>query len=100
MRLVKRARPDSYQGDKVYNKYFNAIKNGMPTLDITDCPDLAPILFTLAAFYNGAVFTGTRRLKMKESDRAAVMQKELSHFGANIEVYENKCIFDSQSSSF
>lgn len=84
--------PDSYQGDKVYNKYFNAIKNGMPTLDITDCPDLAPILFTLAAFYNGAVFTGTRRLKMKESDRAAVMQKELSHFGANIEVYENSVV--------
>lgn len=83
---------DSYQGDKVYNKYFNAIKNGMPTLDITDCPDLAPILFTLAAFYNGAVFTGTRRLKMKESDRAAVMQKELSHFGANIEVYENSVV--------
>lgn len=84
--------PDSYQGDKVYNKYFNAIKNGMPTLDITDCPDLAPILFTIAAFYNGAVFTGTRRLKMKESDRAAVMQKELSHFGANIEVYENSVV--------
>ncbi len=83
---------ESYQGDKVYNEYFEAIKNGVPTIDITNCPDLAPILFTIAAFYNGAVFIGTRRLKMKESDRAAVMREELSNFGAYIEVKENSVI--------
>ncbi len=83
---------NSYQGDKVYFDYFDSLKKGEPTLDITDCPDLAPILFTVAAYFNGAVFTGTKRLKMKESDRAQVMKEELQKFGADITVNENEVI--------
>ena len=65
--------PDSLQGDRVYADYFRKISAGTPTLDISDCPDLGPVLFALAAMKNGAVFTGTDRLKAKESDRGAAM---------------------------
>ena len=83
---------DSTQGDKIYRKYFEELKNGTPVLDITDCPDLAPILMTLASILNGATLKGTSRLKIKESDRGEVMKKELSKFSADITVLENEII--------
>ena len=85
---------NSKQGDKVYRDYFSLLRQGTPTLDIKNCPDLAPILMTLAVFCNGCKLTGTRRLKIKESDRGAVMAKELSKFGAKITVCENEIIID------
>lgn len=81
--------PDSKQGDKIYRELFDRLDEGDAEIDLSDCPDLAPVLFTLAAMKNGAVFHGTRRLKIKESDRAAVMAEELSKFGANISVMDN-----------
>lgn len=83
---------NSTQGDKIYKAYFNELKNGSPTLDITDCPDLAPILMTMASVLNGATLKGTSRLKIKESDRGEVMKKELSKFSADITVLENEII--------
>lgn len=71
----------SLQGDRVYKEHFEALRNGNATIDISDCPDLGPVLFTVAAVHNGGVFTGTRRLKIKESDRGTVMCEELSKFG-------------------
>ena len=48
------------------------------------------MLFALAAALgNGARFTGTRRLRIKESDRAAVMAQELEAFGIRTELHEN-----------
>lgn len=78
------------QGDSVYKEYFALLQNGNPTLDLSDCPDLAPILMSVAALYNGAVFTGTKRLKIKESDRGEVMRAELSKFGSSVTVEDNK----------
>lgn len=86
---VKGLNAVSLQGDKVYKEYFDAINEGCPTLDISDCPDLGPVLFALSAAKNGAHFTGTRRLKIKESDRAAAMSEELKKLGANVIVDEN-----------
>ncbi len=83
---------ESYQGDKVYRKFFRELKDGTPTLDITDCPDLGPVLISCAALCNGATLTGTKRLKIKESDRGAAMQAELSKFGVEITVNEDKII--------
>ncbi|MBR3810613.1 MAG: 3-phosphoshikimate 1-carboxyvinyltransferase [Clostridia bacterium] len=83
---------NSRQGDKIYEEYFELLKQGSPTLDITDCPDLAPILMTLASMLNGAMLKGTSRLKIKESDRGEVMKKELSKFSADITVLENEII--------
>ncbi len=76
--------PDSLQGDRVYASYFRQIADGTPTIDISDCPDLGPILFALAALKNGATFTGTDRLKDKESDRVATMHAELQKIGGGL----------------
>ena len=80
---------DSLQGDKIYEEYFVKLCQGVPTLHIADCPDLGPILFAVAAAKNGAVFTGTKRLKIKESDRAAAMAKELAAFGTEVVVEDD-----------
>lgn len=72
---------ESLQGDKVYLDHFKELKAKTPVIDISDCPDLGPVLFTVAAVHNGGVFTGTRRLKIKESDRGTVMCAELAKFG-------------------
>ena len=81
---VGNLRKDSLQGDRVYQDYFRQIADGMPTLDISDCPDLGPVLFALAAMKNGAVFTGTDRLKAKESDRGLAMHEELKKLGGGL----------------
>lgn len=80
---------DSLQADKVCIELFDALKNGAPIIDISDCPDLAPILFSLAAHFNGAEFTGTARLRFKESSRAEAMAEELLKLGADIQISEN-----------
>ncbi|MBO4428540.1 MAG: 3-phosphoshikimate 1-carboxyvinyltransferase [Clostridia bacterium] len=74
------------QGDKIYGEYFKLLSGGAPTLSLGDCPDLGPIAFAVAAEKNGATFTGTRRLRIKESDRVASMTAELKKFGASLEI--------------
>ena len=88
--------PFSLQGDRVYSDYFDRLSDGAPTLDISDCPDLGPILFALAALKNGAVFTGTDRLKAKESDRGAAMDEELRKLGGGLIFGDNKIIVPKQ----
>lgn len=80
---------NSVQGDKVCVEIFRALEKGNATIDLSDCPDLAPIAFVVAAEKNGATFTGTERLKIKESDRAAVMAEELAKFGACVDVFDD-----------
>lgn len=74
-------RTDSTQGDKIYREYFERL--GRERLDLSDCPDLAPILFALAAVRGGS-FTGCHRLRLKESDRIAAMQTELKKCGVTL----------------
>ena len=94
---IKNLRPDSLQGDRVYVDYFERISNGTPTLDISDCPDLGPVMFALAALKNGATFTGTDRLKVKESDRGAAMHEELAKLGGGLILGENTVTVPKQS---
>jgi len=86
---VGNLKPDSLQGDRVYAEYFRMISSGTPVLDISDCPDLGPVLFALAAMKNGAVFTGTDRLKAKESDRGMAMHEELCKLGGGLVFGDN-----------
>ncbi|MBP5151629.1 MAG: 3-phosphoshikimate 1-carboxyvinyltransferase, partial [Lachnospiraceae bacterium] len=89
--------PESLQGDKIYKKYFNMLLSVQkPVIDISDCPDLGPVLMALLAFRNGGTLTGTRRLRIKESDRAAAMAEELSKFGVSCEVLENSVNIESK----
>ena len=80
---------NSVQGDRFLSVAFDALDGENAEIDLKDCPDLAPILFTYAAYKNGGKFINTRRLRVKESDRANVMAEELKKFGANVKVYEN-----------
>ena len=80
---------ESRQGDRVCKDLFDRLDKGFAEINIEDCPDLAPILFTVAAVKNGGRFVGTKRLKIKESDRAEVMKEELSKFGAELIIEEN-----------
>ncbi len=84
--------PESLQGDIIYKKYFEMLKNGTPSIHIGDCPDLGPILFAVAAAKCGGVFSGTKRLKIKESDRALAMAEELKKFGTSVSVYEDTVV--------
>ena len=82
--------PDSLQGDRVCRTLLARIEQGYMEADLADYPDLAPVLFAAAAACgHGARFTGTRRLIIKESNRAGVMARELAKFGAQIGVAEN-----------
>ncbi len=81
--------PDSLQGDRVYRAHFASLSEGNACISLADCPDLAPVLFAVAAAKHGGRFTDTARLKIKESDRAEVMAQELRKFGTTVRVYEN-----------
>lgn len=83
---------NSLQGDSVYKKYYGMLTRGVPTIHIGDCPDLGPVMFAIAAAKNGGIFTGTKRLKIKESDRASAMAEELKKFGVSVSVYEDTVV--------
>ncbi len=86
---VEGLRPDTKQGDRVYPELFDKIDSKDFPIDISDTPDLAPILFAYSAVKGEGVFSGTRRLKIKESDRAEVMREELEKLGASVVVGDN-----------
>jgi len=79
----------SSQGDRIYPELFERILHN-ETSDVSDCPDLAPILFALAAYCGKGEFAGTSRLRYKESDRAETMKAELSAFGTTLNIYDDK----------
>jgi len=85
-------REDTLQGDRIYKSYYEVLKEEYPVMDLAECPDLGPILMGMAAAGNGAQFTGTRRLRIKESDRGAVMAEELAKFGIQVDVMENEIV--------
>lgn len=80
----------STQGDRVCAELLKELSSGFSEICLEDCPDLGPILFTVAAALHGARFTGTRRLRLKESDRVEAMARELRAFGADIQIKENE----------
>lgn len=69
---TKGLKPDSHQGDKAVVDLLAAIRGGAKTVDVAQTPDLYPCLAAYAAATGRDVsFTGTERLKLKESDRIA-----------------------------
>ena len=95
--------PDSQQGDKVILDILQrcggkcrAVEGGYrfersllraTEIDLADCPDLGPILFTLGCFCSGeTVIRNAGRLRLKESDRIEAMQSELQKMGARVQV--------------
>ena len=83
-------RAESLQGDRVCRDMLRWLQSPGAQLDLTACPDLGPVLFAAAARAHGAVFTGTRRLRIKESDRVAAMAQELAKLGVRVDAEENR----------
>ena len=87
---------ESHQGDKIYREFFRIMQRPLARIDLTDCPDLGPVCMALA-YRNGAEFSGTARLKIKESDRTAAMAQELAKFGiATQESEDTFTVFPSE----
>ncbi|MCR4593425.1 MAG: 3-phosphoshikimate 1-carboxyvinyltransferase, partial [Clostridiales bacterium] len=79
---------DSLQGDRVYKELFGRLTETNCEIDLSDCPDLGPVCMALA-YMNGVHFTGTGRLKLKESDRCSAMAEELAKFGIKSEITDD-----------
>ena len=94
---VENLNPHSLQGDRVYADYFERLCAGSPTLDISDCPDLGPVLIALAALKHGATLIGTNRLRAKESDRGGAMHAELQKLGGGLTFCDNTITVPPQS---
>ena len=85
---------NSCQGDRVWRLLFPMLESGRPEISIRDCPDLGPILMSLAACLNGVTLRDTARLKIKESDRGGAMAEELEKLGVKVTVEENTITVD------
>lgn len=86
---------NSLQGDRICTEYFRALDEGCAELDISDCPDLGPVLMAYAALHHGCTLQGTKRLRIKESDRGAVMKQELAKLGVDVRIEDNSIIVSS-----
>ena len=89
---------DSLQADCVYPALLARLDTPAPCIDLTDCPDLGPILFAAAAAKHGGRFVGTKRLKIKESDRGAAMAAELRKCGVSVTVGEDEILVEPSAS--
>lgn len=87
---VKGIPENTLQGDRVFADMFKGLKEGKREFDLSDCPDLAPIMFALASTVGNVTFKGTKRLKLKESDRALAMKEELKKLGVDVTVSEDE----------
>lgn len=85
---------NSCQGDRVWRLFFPMLESGRPEISIKDCPDLGPILMSLATCLNGVTLRDTARLKIKESDRGGAMAEELEKLGVKVTVEENTITVD------
>ena len=84
-------RADSLQGDRCYRDAMVALcGEEETTISLGVCPDLGPILFSIAAAKHGGVFTETARLRIKESDRVECMRLELEKLGVRMEIEEDR----------
>lgn len=108
---VKGLMPDSKQGDKRILDALNLVGaditiekmsikvrksklNGFE-FDAADTPDLFPPLVVLALnCYGESRISGVRRLRHKESDRAAALQMEFNKLGANIMILDDTMIIN------
>ena len=88
--FIEGLKENSLQGDSVFRNYFSLLDKGFQTIDIKDCIDLGPILFTMAAVKQGARFTNTKRLRIKESDRVVDMCDELAKVGVKSVINDNE----------
>ncbi len=82
----------SFQNDKGDFRYSQG-QIGDATLDITETPDLGPILAAVASLGTGTVIIrGIDKLSYKESNRAVSIQDGINRLGGNVKIEENRMI--------
>lgn len=103
--------PDSLQGDKVIIDIIErmggrveAVGNKLCsrpsgstgiTIDVSQCPDLVPILAVMGALSEGRTeIKNAARLRLKESDRLKAISGELGKLGALIEEREDGLVIE------
>lgn len=82
-------REDSSQGDRAITQLLPLLQKGYPHICARDIPDLVPVLSVAAAAQHGAIFTGVRRLRLKESDRVASVIAMIQALGGQAEATED-----------
>lgn len=102
---------NSLQGDKAILDIINDFKGRLEAkdedittlpsetkgsvIDLSQCPDLGPIVTVLAALSKGTTkIINAGRLRIKESDRITAMRTELNKIGAKIAEEENGMIIE------
>lgn len=64
------------------------------TIDLSQIPDLGPILMVLASLSQGTTkFINATRLRIKESDRLEAMRQTLTAFGVKVEVTAEDIVY-------
>ncbi len=80
---------ESCQGDQEIVRLLPSLKKEMAHISCEDIPDLVPILSIYAAANHGGIFTGIRRLRLKESDRVRAILDMLKALGGEAEAEED-----------
>lgn len=83
---------DSLQGDKAILDVINFLKDGKSehTIDVSQIPDLVPIISVLATQTDGVThIINAGRLRIKESDRLTAITQELTKLGAKIDEFDD-----------
>ncbi len=83
---------ESTQGDKANIDVIRYMKETKAerTIDVSQIPDLVPILSVLATQTEGIThIVGAGRLRIKESDRLSAVTQELTKLGAKIDEHED-----------
>lgn len=92
--LIDNLNENSVQGDKkileIIEKIgYNKINGRLSafTADVSDIPDLVPILTVLGCFTDGLCrIVGAERLKIKECDRLAAISEAMNNIGGKVKV--------------
>jgi len=112
--VLKNLNQDSLQGDKkivdillrmganiTYNDgnyIVNPTKTKGTIIDLSQVPDLGPMLMGLAALSEGVTtFINYERLRIKESDRVEAMKDVLSRFGVEMKEFHDKIEIEGKS---
>jgi len=85
--IVENLESDSPQGDRIVETILMA--QNSPVISAADIPDLVPILSVYFAAKDGAQFTDIARLRLKESDRVASVERMLNALGIQVVSDEN-----------
>lgn len=80
---------NSAQGDRTVLPILAELKNRHMDICVADIPDLVPVLAVAASAFQGATFTGIRRLRLKESDRVASTVSMIEQLGCRAEATED-----------